>query len=317
MNFFLVKSLIFSLFVILTVQANAQTEAEIQGKQSLGFFYTSNANLAYTQPIADTYSRLDSKWYGDIQDVPFYFGLSWYNYAKEKSNNMLSVTLSSDLAQESETFGSYRIVPKIFHRNYIFNTAATSDSSFTNTGIGLDLEKTLQKNSSLDISSSVGLESKRFSQFENRWDHEGHITGDIEYDLNPTLHLNGFSGFGLVFSTLSEYSHSYLDLGFGASGPINADWTWSSEIQIVQKNYFNRTISQSTEITNRRGVTSSVLSTTNEIALLTNLKSTATYKYSTALSFESGLLFAKQGSNNAVNRYNNFEVFTSVIFRGP
>ena len=317
MNFYWSKSLIFSLFLILTSPVKAQTETEIQGKQSLGFFYTSNANFAYTQPIADTYSRLDSRWYGDVQNVPFYLGLSWFNYTKEKSNNVLSVTLSSEFLQEGEIFGNYRIIPKLFHRNYIFNTAATSDSSFTNSGIGLDFEKTWQKNSSLNFSSSAGFESKRFSQFENRWDHEVHITGDIEYDLNSAIHLNGFSGFGLDFSSLSEYSHSYLDLGFGISGPINANWTWNSEFQVLQKNYFNRTITQATEITNRRGIKSSVLSTTNEIALLTSLKATATYSHSDAWSFESGFMFATQRSNNAVNSYNNFDVFTSIIFRGP
>lgn len=317
MNVYVQNAVIFSLFLFMISQANAQTPAEIQGKQSLGLFYTSNADLVSSQPTADAFTRLDSKWYGQVQDVPFYFGLSWYNYAKQKSNNMLSLNLSTEKLQESHIAGDYQLIPKLFHRNYIFNSAATSDTSFTNTGFGLDFEKSWQKDSGLNLSAMAGFESRHFHQFKNRWDHEGHITGDIQFELASKILLNGFSGLGLVLSSLSEYSHLFLDLGFGAQGPINADWTWNSELQITQKNYLNRTITQATEITNRRGNKSSVLSTTNESTLLNTFKASATYKHDVALNIESGLVFAGQGSNNAVNSYNNFEVFCSIIFRGP
>ena len=317
MNAYVQNAVLFSLFFFMISQANAQSPAEIQGKQSLGLFYTSNADLVSSGPTADAFTRLDSKWYGQVQDIPFYFGVSWYNYAKQKSNNMLSLNLSTEQLQESHIAGDYQLIPKLFHRNYISNTAATSDTSFTNTGFGLDFEKTWQKNSRLNLSALAGFESRHFHQFKNRWDHEGHITGDVQFELTSKIFLNGFSGLGLVFSSLSEYSHLFLDLGFGAHGPINADWNWNSELQITQKNYFNRTITQATEITNRRGNKSTVVSTTNESTLLNILKTSATYNYNAALRIESGLLFAGQGSNNEVNGYNNFEVFSSIIFRGP
>ncbi len=317
MNAYVQYAVLFSLFFFMISKANAQTPAEIQGKQSLGLFYTSNADLVSSGPTADAFTRLDSKWYGQVQDIPFYFGLTWYNYAKQKSNNMLSLNLSTEQLQESHIAGDYQLIPKLFHRNYIFNTAATSDTSFTNTGVGVDFEKSWQKNSRLNFSALAGLESRHFHQFKNRWDNEGHITGDIQFELTSKILLHGFSGLGLVFSSLSEYSNFFLDLGFGAQGPINADWNWNSELQVTQKNYLNRTITQATEITNRRGNKSTVISTTNESALLNIFKTSATYNYNAALRIESGLLFTGQRSNNEVNGYSNFEVFTSVIFRGP
>ena len=311
------QAVIICLFFFLGLQTNAQTPKQIQGKQSLGLFYTSNADLLPVQPVADVFTRLDSKWYGEVQDIPFYFGLSWLNYAKQKSNNLLSLNLSSEQLQESRIAGEYQLIPKIFHRNYINNSAATSDTSFTNSGFGLDFEKTWEKSSRLNFSALAGFESRHFHQFKNRWDHEGHISGDTEFELNEKIQLHGFSGLGFIFSSLSEYSHSYFDLGFGAKGPINPEWTWSSDLQITQKSYFNRTITQVTEINSRRGIKSSALSTTNERTLLTTFKSSATYNYDTAFSVESGLLLASHGSNNAVNGYNNFEIFSSIVFRGP
>ena len=311
------QAAIICLSFFVSLQTHAQTPKQIQGKQSLGLFYTSNADLLPTQPIADVYTRLDSKWYGDVQDVPFYLGISWFNYSKQKSNNLLSLNLSTEQLQESRIAGEYQLIPKIFHRNYINNSAATSDTSFTNSGLGFDFEKTWEKNSRLNFSSLVGFESRHFHQFSDRWDHQGHISGDTEFEMNEKIQLHGFSGLGFVFSSLSEYSHSYFDLGFGAKGPINSQWTWSSDLQITQKVYFNRTITQVIEINSRRGIKSSALSTTNERTLLTTLKSAATYNYDAAFSVESGLLLATQGSNNKVNGYNNFEIFSSIIFRGP
>ncbi len=316
-NFKVWNSFLLGLFLIMTSYANAQTTAEIQGKQSFGLFYTSNADLSSSKPVADTYTRLDSKWYGDVQYVPFYLGLAWLNYGKEKSNNMLSLTLSAEKSQENGVVGGYRVVPKIFHRNYIFNTAATSDVSFTNSGIGIDFEKTWQKSPTFNISALIGFESRHFPQFENRWDHEGHINANIEYDLSQSTHLIGFSGLGAVYSGLAEYSRSYLDFGFGAQGPISESWTWSSEFQISQKNYFQRTVSQATEITNRRGNTSTFVSTTNERASVISSKALAAWKFDSSWSLQSGLYLTAQSSNNSVNSYNDFEVFTSIIYRGP
>ncbi len=312
------RTVICGLILCMISKANAQTPAtEIQGKQSLGFYYTSNADLLPSEPVADVFSKLDSKWFGDVQDIPFYLSISWFNYAKQKSNNLLSLNLSIEQKKENQIVGDYQLIPKVFHRNYIFNSAATSDSSFTNSGFGLDFEKSWQKSSRLEFNAGTGFESRYFPQFNNRWDHEVHLSGDAEFELNEKIKLHGFSGLGFVFSSLSEYSHSFFDLGFGAQGPINSDWNWNSELQITQKSYFSRTITQATEITGRRGSKSSVLSTTNEKALTTVFKSSTTYNYNTAFSIDSGVLFAAQGSNNAVNSYNNFEVFSSLVFRGP
>lgn len=294
------------------------TLAETSGKQSLGIGYISNANLTADQPLSDFYTRLDSKWFGTVASKPFFFGISWLNYAKENSNNYLSVTLSSEKETENKVAGEFSITPVVFHRNYLKSTAATSDTSFTHTGFGVDLEKQFVPRPELVATLGTGYELRAFSNFSNRTDHDLRLaSGDLVFDLNPTVQLQSGASLGVIVSSLSEYSRSYFDLSLGAEGAIDQQLSWNSELRLTSANYMNRTLSQATEITNRRGKIISSNIAENERTFQTSVQGGVNFAIDSRWSLNSLLSLTSQNSNNEVNSYSATELFCTLVFRGP
>ncbi|MBC7419789.1 MAG: hypothetical protein H7328_03590 [Bdellovibrio sp.] len=289
----------------------------MSGNQSLGANYTSNANLTSADIKSDFYSRLDSKWYSEINTYPIFFGFSWLNYSKEKSNNLLSFTLSAEKVDSDRVAGQFLWIPRLFHRNYISSNAATSDISFTHTGAGLDLEKTWTANTWLNITVDAGYEVRSFASFANRADHEIHLMVDTDSHLESNLNLTTSADFGFIISSLSEYSKTYLDLAAGIGGVYTPRLSWNSELRISSVSYPNRKISQVTEITNRRGKTSYQGADSNEQTFLTSARVGLAYLLDEEWIVKSGLSIASQNSNNEINIYKNNEIFLSVVFKGP
>ncbi|MBC7754754.1 MAG: hypothetical protein H7Z71_10990 [Moraxellaceae bacterium] len=289
----------------------------MNGNQSLGVNYASNANLTSTDIKSDFYSRLDSKWYLEINTYPIFFGFSWLNYSKEKSNNLLSFTLSAEKVDSHLVAGQFSWIPRLFHRNYINSNAATSDNSFTHTGAGLDVEKTWTTNSWLNITVDAGYEVRSFASFANRADHEIHLMMDTDTHLETNLNLTTSAALGFVISSLSEYSKNYFDLAAGLGGVYTPKLSWNSELRISSVSYPNRKISQVTEITNRRGKTSYQGADSNEKTFLTSARIGLAYLLDEAWVVKSGIAIASQNSNNEINSYKNNEIFLSVVFKGP
>lgn len=290
-----------------------QSLAQTQAKHSLGLYYTTNANLVNKNATGDFYTRLDSKWSSSVSEVPFFIGFSWLNYSKETSNSFLSLAVSAEIEATQFNTSSTYWLPKVFHRNYLQDKAATSDTSFTHTGIGLDLEKNFQGSSNLKYSVLAGYETRFFSKFQNRNDHEFHLLSDFDYPLNSELKISGFAGLGLVFSNLSEYSRNYLEFGSGIKSDSKKELDWSIDLSLIQTTYVNRTISQATEITNRRGAISTQIVETKESTQLVNLKAELIYNYLPQWKFNSGISLSSQSSNNIVNQYSDVEISISLI----
>ena len=299
----------FIFFFSLSEQALAKTEA----KQSVGLNFTSNANLVNENKIGDFYTQLNSRVSTEFSAVPVYFNLGWLNYFKETSNNFLSVSLSADIeATQFKTTSTYWI-PKLFHRNYLRDNAATSDSSFTHTGLGLDLEKIFIKKSDFSLSAMAGYETRLFSKFQNRNDHEIHFLSDLKYSIDPILKLSAFGGLGLVSSSLSEYSRNYIEFGGGLKSDTEEKINWGSEAVLVQTTYVNRTISQATEITKRRGGTSTKIVESKETTQFVSVKGQIIYTVRPEWFVQTGLSMNTQSSNNPINSYSAIEISVSLF----
>ena len=307
--------LVFLILISMLLTPFSICNAETTSKQGLGIRYTSNPNLVADNPTSDFYTKLDSKWYADADDYLLYFGLSWLNYNREKSNNLLSLGISAEKELKSDLLGTYKLAPTVFHRNYINNNAATSDSSFTNTGIGVDLEKSWQPSGDFSYNATAGYDVRQYANFSNRMDHNLHLTGDVGFELNSQVRLMGFGSVGFLISSLSEYTRSYLDLGVGAKGPINAKLTWNTDLLISRNTYLNRSLVQVTEVSNRRGQSSKLDATVKEGYLLSSLSGEISYLHDLNWNMNSGVIISTQNSNNPVNSYNNFETYVSVILK--
>ncbi len=291
------------------------TFAETIGKYSLGGYYTSNANLESTDANSDTYTRFDAKLYGSISENPVYFGIAWVNYSTQNSNDFLTATVSTETESSANEIGQFQIILKLFHRNYLSNSATTSDISFTHTGIGIDFEKDFAPIQKATFSAAVGYEGRHFPSFSNRIDNELHATGDVFYELNPHVKFSGFGGLGIIVSSLNEYARLFLDIGAGASGPITDQVSWGADLQLLRNTYLSRKVNQATEITDRRGRGRIVTSDASEASLLTIMQGTISMQLDPQFSLKGGIETSSQSSNNPINSYSNFEVFASVNLR--
>ena len=300
--------------ILLQMAVLTVAKAETSGKQGLGLYSTSNANQ--TNDLSpDTFTQVSSRWSTEVGETPLLYGFSWLNYNKEKANNLLFLSLGAEFSSENETKAKISYLPRIIHRNYVTGQAATSDSSFTNSSLGLDVEFSHEKTSRWQNVYTVGDEVRHYPGL-NRLDNEAHAIADFRFEATPRVQLFATPGAGILISNSSEYSRLFYDLSFGSEFLLRESLFLNLEMIQIQSIYFSRTISQRTEITNRRGAIVGY-STAKELTGVSTLKASVRYMVSEILILQSGLSSTSQSSNNPTNDYRSAEIFVSLFLKAP
>ncbi len=304
----------FSILILLQLSVLKTASAETTGKQGLGFYSTSNANQT-SEASPDTFTQVTSRWTTDVDENPWRYGLTWLNYNKEKANNLLSLSLGAELNFDKDSSTKTIYLPRIVHRNYVLGQAATSDTSFTNTSVGMDVEFSQEKVGRWENTYTLGYEARHYPDLK-RIDNEAHAIADFQFEVNTRIQLFALTTGGILISNSSAYSKFFADINFGSDILLSEGWFLNLEILQSQSIYLSRNISQQTEVTNRRGTVVGY-STAKELIAVSTLKADVRYMVNDIFNLQSGVSASSQSSNNPLNNYRSAEIFLSLGLKAP
>lgn len=277
-------------------------------KQSVGLRTTNNVYLENENPVSDSYLLLNSR-------MSFFPGrqvlqatLDYADYFRENPNDFLNLRL--------KVRPSPNRVFSFFHRNYLHGNAATSDTSFTHTGIGFDLEKESTPRANWLFFGSAGYQGRHYHDFDGRNDHQLSVFASLDFAVHSRITPYLYSGLGFVLSSQSAYSLTFLDLGGGVKGPISPSWSWSLDLDIRATTYANRRIDDVIEVRRSRGSTVLVNVSERERTQVSILGGALKWQINNEFDFESRVNFGRQSSNNPNLEYRNNEVYLTLSYRG-
>jgi hypothetical protein len=191
---------------------------------------------------------------------------------------------------------------------------ATSDTSFTHTGAGLDLEREWVPNTNIIISGNAGYESRFFHDLDGRNDHQFMLLADFDFNFNPAINPFAYTDLGFIFSSQAAYSAMFFDFGGGAKGPITKSLSWVTDIDIRSVSYMNRRVDQTMELTKRRGSSQTVNITETERTHTVTVGGGLRWAFDRNFEFENRINITSQSSNNPNFEYQNNEIYLSVVY---
>lgn len=311
MNLRFVDLLFFiSLFLVLP-----KAKADTLDKQSIGLRYTDNVYLMPEGQIADFYLVLNSRFQFRVDERILRLKFDFADYFKEHDNDYAGLSLVTKL--NSITTGLLRASDlnlKLFHKNYVNENAATSDTSFTHTGAGVGLEREWLANANVVITGDAGYEGRFFHDFGGRNDHQFMLLADFDFNSMPKVNPYAYTDLGFILSSQAAYSARFFDLGGGAKGPITKSLSWVTDLDIRTVSYMNRTVDQTMETTKRRGVSQTVNVTDNERTQTVTVGGGFRWQVDRDFQFESRINIANQSSNNPNFEYQNNEIHLSISY---
>lgn len=280
-------------------------------KQSFGLRYTDNVYLTPESKTADTYLLLNSRFNFQVTEQRiFKFRFEYAAYSKEDVNDYAGLYLSTKLG----SVRSADVYFKLFHKNYVNENAATTDDSYTHTGLGFDFEKALKSTLDLSVTATAAYETRFFQDFDGRNDHQIMALVDADFTSSPRWTPYVYGDLGLVFSSQSAYSTYFMDMGVGAKGPMGRGLLWLADLDFRSVSYLNRTVNETVEITRRRGTTQVVDVTDNEKTQSLRAGGGVRWSASGKLDLESRLNTTQQYSNNPNFAYQNHEILLSLTY---
>jgi len=300
------------LLIIVSLFILDHAKAGTLDKQSAGFRYTDNVYLTPEERTSDFYFLLNSRYGFYPNDHLLGLRLDLADYSKTQDNDYVGVTLSS---KWQKYFRSSDLNLRLFHRNYFNGNAATTDTSYTHTGLGADLEREWTPNSSMILTGSTGYEMRYFHDFNGRMDHQFMAAIDADFNSNPSITPYTFADMGLILSSQAAYSSLFFDLGAGAKGPISKSLLWLTDVSLRSVSYMNRRIDQTLEITKNRGNTQTVTETDTERTKSITVGGGIKWQIDRSFEFESRINVTNQTSNNPNFAYQNNEIYMSLLYR--
>lgn len=206
----------------------------------------------------------------DGKDVDLFF---WVRGAatKQKSESSYNFTVSyQDYISESQNdvFG-YRLA-KLFpvawfdRKNWQFEISG-GGQVFTNENPGttedsfdyIYAQGTLLKTISLNERSELLIEPyysvRSYTDFGGRLDHELATRASLTHTLKSEQLLEPFASLGIVRSNQSIYDRNYFEIGTDMSWDLRPEKRFGFGISSRISTYPNRTVSQTTAVTNKRG----------------------------------------------------------------
>lgn len=284
-------------------------------KQSIGLRHTSNVYLMPEGEVEDYFLLLNSRFQWSLGENPLHLRFDYADYNKEDDNDYARLGLTTKINTfSSGGLRSSNLYFKLFHKNYVHENAATTDTSFTHTGAGLDLEREWTPSSSTMITGGLGYEARYFHDFNGRHDHQVMALADFAFNSSPKITPYAYTDIGLILSSQAAYSALFYDFGGGAKGPVHRNLIWLVDLDLRTTSYMNRTVSETIEVTRRRGGSQTTTLTEKERTQTLTLGGGLRWTVEKNFEFESRLNLTQQASNNPNYKYENQEIYFTLSY---
>lgn len=240
------SSLILVLLFAFINDANAE---DWKSKNTFGLGVTNNANLSKDEKVSDTFMKLTSS--NTTKRDSHFFGvrLGYTDYIKEHENDAFSFRLSDTVTKAN----NWKYGGALLGQIYTANSPGTTDESFTNIGGDLGIGRDVDLRKDLLAEFGTGYRLRYYPSFSGRNDHAGFINGSLDFDATKKLTVGGLAEMGVLFSSLPDYSRTYVDLGVSIDYELPARWDLLADLAVSQSYFTSRTLSTSTTVTQRRG----------------------------------------------------------------
>ncbi|MEK7355944.1 MAG: hypothetical protein AAB250_05815, partial [Bdellovibrionota bacterium] len=239
MKFFIGTLIMTSLASIAAAQTSSRNTADLG--------VTSNANLTKENPTSDTYVRLTTSNTLVRGDDNFGLRLGYVDYFSESSNDLFSLRLS-----DRRTSSNWSYTGALFTNIYTGGSPGTTDNAFTNVGLEAKGERS-RPWSGAALEYGGGYRLRVFPDLDGRNDHAAFALATLDREMTSKLALGATSEFGVLLSSLSEYSRIYFDLGGTVDYQLPDSWTLTGDLLLSQSYFLNRTVTTSTAVGRSRG----------------------------------------------------------------
>jgi hypothetical protein len=203
--------------------ARAESSVPLAQKSSLvldsALGFTSNANLVQDAPQSDRILKVGGALRFPLAETRGRFSLRYTDYGKMSENDLLSADLSSswDEAVKAGTGKTYDL--RVFHRQYVKQSAGTTDQGFTHYGAAASMMWAPSPGSPWRIGPRG--EIRNFTS-GSRTDFDLSFPIEREMDLSsrPGSTLSFSAAPGLLVSTAGDFSKAYLALTADYEAPL-------------------------------------------------------------------------------------------------
>lgn len=235
------------LIIAATCFATTVARAQTSSRNSVDLGVTNNANLTKDNPTSDTYLRLTSSNTFKPGADKLGLRLSYVDYFSQNPNDLFTLRLSD----RHET-DDWNFTGAVFSNIYTSGSPGTADSAFTNVGfeVTADRDRSWGRAS---VAYGGGYRLRYFPSFDGRNDHTVFAMATLDKEVTSKLTLGANSEYGILLSSLPEYSRMYLDLGGTAEYLLPSDWSLSGDLSLSNSYFLNRTVTTQTQVNRNRG----------------------------------------------------------------
>lgn len=286
-------------FMIFSLGLSSKGFADWSSRNKLELGMTDNALLAKTDKESDLFIALSSRNSFTINQHTLGMRLGYRDYNKENSNDALSWGLSDKLSCWTDKACEF----EIRGQEYVYGEPMTTDSSFSNYGAVVSVEKSrsLAARTTLDLTTSY--EFRNYNSL-NRTDHSLSEFAVLGYDFAEDLYGELIGEVGLALSSSSEFSSYHFSLSALMEYQLDRLWTLAGELGFKQTHFLSRDLTTETLVTKKNGQVVSLIDTSKEVysALFFTLE--ANREISSRLSTGISLQTYQQKSRSGYQDYN-------------
>ncbi|WII73738.1 hypothetical protein QJS83_07595 [Bdellovibrio sp. 22V] len=242
---------------ILSLSSVALAEWSSRNRMELGM--TDNALLTDTNKESDFFYVFGTRNTLDWNQHVLGLRLGYSDYSKENANDVLSWGLSDRL----KCFTDKNCEIELRGQEYVYGEPMTTDSSFSNYGLRLAMEKSLNLHFASSFDLATTYEAKNYYSL-GRLDHVLSEVATLGYEVSPVLYLEGIGEAGLALSSASEYSSYFLQISGALEYQLDAKWVLSGELGFKQTSFLSRDLTTETQVTRKNGRVVSQVDTSKE-----------------------------------------------------
>jgi hypothetical protein len=268
--------------------------------------FTDNANLKTTGGDSDFFLSAVSNNKIEQGSKTFGFRLSYFKYEKETANDLLGWKLSAQMQPFSDSQWSF--LADFFGQRYSQGAPGTTDLSYDNTGVDLQLLRKVSLGSKTTIEFGPGFQLRDFSGIDSRTDNTFFGAVSLNRDMNSLLFFGAKTEVGFVSSSQKEYSKNYLEIEGWINYQLRKQWSWDNDVLLRYSNFPNRTVSQPTATTKHRGIAITSTGQETESYNLFLLTSEVRNSLRENLSVAFALTRASQNSRSQLQDYSETQI---------
>lgn len=244
----IISGLLFTLVILVAHPTNAR----VFFRPLAGLGFTSNANLEETDKDSDFYYLVRGS--ASLTADPAYYAatVSFRGFLDQTSQNVVNFNVQSFIPTQIASSSNWEVDVGVGGQHYTNDSPGVTEDSFDNYFLTTGLTKTLFIEST-EVFVGPRYELRNYPDFDGRTDNIFAVESSLEWKFQKRHTIEPALALGFVSSSRDLYNRRYFELG--------ADWSYYIKRDLLSKvsflsrfsTYPDRTVSDPTAVSQRRG----------------------------------------------------------------